>query len=33
MLGEVGVRLGKAGLVSGKENGVSRVASGLPGLP
>jgi hypothetical protein len=31
-LGEAGVRLVKADLVSGKANGVRRVASGLPGL-
>jgi hypothetical protein len=30
--GEAGVRLGKANSVSDKTNGVSRVASGLPGL-
>jgi hypothetical protein len=32
MLGEAGVRLGKADSVSGKANWVIRDASGLPGL-
>jgi hypothetical protein len=31
-LGGAGVRLSKVGSVLGKANGVSRVASGLPGL-